>query len=89
MLYIKSGSPPHRAARPHKARKDQTGMHPCGLTVQENSFKYKGKKQRKSERAFTVSCGGNSGNGNRAGRRIWSDNRQDGGIVDICPTALF
>ena len=53
-------------------------------------FKYKGKKPlteaSKSERAFTVSCGRNSGNSNPAGRRIWSDNRQGGGIVTA---ALF
>ena len=41
-------------------------------------FKYKGKKPRKSERAFTVSCGRNS---KPTESRIWNDNRQSGGIV--------
>ena len=36
------------------------------------------KKPRKSERAFTVSCGRNS---KPTESRIWNDNRQSGGIV--------
>ena len=39
-------------------------------------------KPSKSERAFTVSCGRNSGSSSPAGRRIWSGNRQGGGIVN-------
>ncbi len=43
------------------------------------------KKPRKSERAFTVSCGRNSGNTRLTGHKIWSDNRQGGGIMKDCP----
>ncbi len=45
-------------------------------------FKYKGKKRRKSERVFTVSCGRSSGNSTPAKNRIWSDKRKGGGIVN-------
>ena len=44
-------------------------------------------KPSKSERAFTVSCGRNSGSSSPAGRRIWSDNGQGGGVVNIYPAA--
>ena len=40
-------------------------------------------EQNKSERAFTVSCGRNRGNSNRAGNRIWNGNKRGGGIVNI------
>ncbi len=52
-------------------------------------FKCKGKKPRKSERAFTVSCGRNSGNNSPTESRIWSDNRQGGGIVNSVPPPPF
>ena len=45
-------------------------------------WKRKWKKRRKSEKAFTVSCGRNSGSSKPAENRIWSDNRQGGGIVN-------
>jgi len=38
---------------------------------------------------FTVSCGRNSGNSNPAESRIWSDNKQGGGIVNTCPPPCF
>ena len=47
------------------------------------------KKAGQLERAFTVSCGRNSGSSSPAGRRIRSGNRQGGGIVNICPASLF
>ena len=40
-----------------------------------------GKKLSRYERAFTVSCVRNSGSSSPAGRRIWNDNKQGGGIV--------
>ena len=41
-------------------------------------------KPSKSERAFTASCGRNSGSSSPAGRRIWSGNRQSGGLEICC-----
>ena len=38
VLYIKFRSPPHRSIRPHKARKTQKGIHPCGLMFPEDSL---------------------------------------------------
>ena len=52
-------------------------------------FKYKGKKPRKSERAFTVSCGRNSGNNSPTESRIWNGNRQSGGIINTPPPPCF
>ena len=49
-------------------------------------FKYKEKKPRKSERAFTVSCGRNS---YPTESRIWSDNRQGGGVVTSASPPCF
>ena len=52
-------------------------------------LKTRWKKPSKSARAFTVSCGRNSGNSNPAGRRTWSIEKQCRGIDNTYPTALF
>ncbi len=49
-------------------------------------FKYKGRKPGRYKRAFTASCGRNSGNASPAERRIWNGNiNRAAGIIKSYP----